>query len=73
MIVLSRYVMTFTIAPVDERDARLTVSLVYELPKHRPWRWVEQALAPLYAKWCVDAILSGTRTSLERGSTTIAP
>lgn len=65
LLVLSRYVMTFTVTNVAERVSQLTISLTYDIPRALPWRWLGRALAPLYARWCVDAILKGTRESLE--------
>lgn len=65
MLILGSYVMTFMVTATAASEARLAVDLRYTLPTARPWRWIGRALAPFYARWCVEAILSGSRQELE--------
>lgn len=56
LIVIGGYRMGFEIEPIGD-DSRVTVFIEFDLPGTKPGALLGRALAPVYAKWCVDRVI----------------
>jgi hypothetical protein len=52
LLVIGRYRMSVSIEGRNTRS-RVRVAIDYALPSARPWRWLGEALASMYARWCM--------------------
>jgi hypothetical protein len=57
--------MRVTVEPVPPSSSRLTISIVYELPRPGFWRIVGLMLARSYSRWCLRRRCGDTRRGLE--------
>lgn len=57
LLIIGQYQMTVEVTPQAE-NSLLSVSIDYELPLTNAW--LGQLFSGLYAKWCVEQMISGT-------------
>lgn len=67
LLILSHYRMGFRLAPHDA-VVQLRIAIEYDLPAKALLRWVSRPLARLYAKWCVQQMLSEARSHFSPAS-----
>lgn len=60
LIVIDHYKLGFEIVS-DKNNSRLTVFIDYELPKSAKTYLLGTLFGELYAKWCVNQMISGTK------------
>jgi len=59
LLVIGRYAMGVHITP-GGAGSDLTVFIDYELPNRWPLSWVGRLFGGMYARWCVEQMLSGS-------------
>jgi hypothetical protein len=65
LLIIASYEMCVTVEPLSSSSSRLTLSIVYELPRSAFWRIVGLLLARPYSRWCLRRMLQDTRHALE--------
>jgi Polyketide cyclase / dehydrase and lipid transport len=65
LLIIASYEMRVTVEPVPPSSSRLTISIVYELPRPGFWRIVGLMLARSYSRWCLRRRCGDTRRGLE--------
>jgi Polyketide cyclase / dehydrase and lipid transport len=65
LLIIESYAMRLIVDALSKSLARLTVSIVYELPRSAFWRIVGLLLARPYSRWCLRRMLRDTRRALE--------
>ena len=69
LVIIASYEMRVAVEPVSPSSARLTISIVYELPRSGFWRIVGLVLARAYSRWCLRRMCRDTKRVLEAPST----
>jgi hypothetical protein len=69
LVIIGSYEMRVTVEPLSPSSSRLTISIVYELPRSGFWRIVGLVLAGSYSRWCLRRMCLDTRRVLEATST----
>ena len=64
-MIIASYEMRVAVEPLSPTSARLTVSIVYELPRSAFWRIVGLLLARPYSQWCLRRMVRDARRALE--------
>lgn len=65
LVIISSYEMRLAVEPLSTSSSRLTISIVYELPRSKFWRIVGFMLARAYSRWCLRQMCRGTKRALE--------
>jgi Polyketide cyclase / dehydrase and lipid transport len=65
LLIIASYEMRVAVKPLSPTSARLTISIVYELPRSAFWRIVGLYLARPYSRWCLRRMLQDARRALE--------
>jgi len=65
LLIIASYEMRVAVEPLAPSSSRLTISILYELPRSRFWRIVGLVLARSYSHWCLREMLKGARDALE--------
>ena len=65
LLIIASYEMRAAVEPLSPTSARLTVSIVYELPRSAFWRIVGLLLARPYSQWCLRRMVQDARRALE--------
>jgi len=65
LLIIASYEMCVTVERLSPSSARLTISIVYELPRAAFWRIVGLLLARPYSRWCLRRMLQDARRALE--------
>jgi uncharacterized membrane protein len=65
LLIIASYEMRVVVDALSKASARLTVSIVYELPGSAFWRIVGLLLARPYSRWCLRRMLQDARRALE--------
>jgi hypothetical protein len=65
LLIISSYEMRLAVEPLSPPSSRLTISIVYKLPRSGFWRMVGLLLARPYSGWCLRQMLQDTRNALE--------
>jgi hypothetical protein len=63
--IIASYEMRLAIEPLSAASSRLTISIVYDLPRSAFWRIVGLLLARSYSRWCLRQMLQDVRRALE--------
>jgi hypothetical protein len=63
--IIASYEMRLAIEPLSAASSRLTISIVYDLPRPAFWRSVGLLLARSYSRWCLRQMLQDARRALE--------
>jgi hypothetical protein len=66
LFIIDQYEMGFEIDP-EGGGSHLRVWIDYDLPPAGPGRWLGAILAPAYARWCVNRMLSDGRVRFRPG------
>ncbi len=61
LLIIASYEMRAAVEPLSPTSARLTISIVYELPRSAFWRIVGLLLARPYSRWCLRRMLQDAR------------
>ena len=69
LVIIGSYEMRVTVEPLSPSSSRLTISIIYELPRSGFWRIVGLVLAGSYSRWCLRRMCLDTRRVLEAAST----
>jgi Polyketide cyclase / dehydrase and lipid transport len=72
LLIVASYEMRVAVEPLSPWSARLTISIVYELPRSGFWRIVGLVLARSYSRWCLRRMCRDTKRALEATSTVTA-
>jgi hypothetical protein len=65
LLIIASYEMRVAVESLSPSSARLTISIVYELPRSGFWRIVGFMLARPYSRWCLRRMCRDTRRALE--------
>jgi Polyketide cyclase / dehydrase and lipid transport len=65
LLIIASYEMRAAVEPLSPTSARLTISIVYELPRSGFWLIVGLLLARPYSRWCLRRMLEDARRALE--------
>jgi Polyketide cyclase / dehydrase and lipid transport len=65
LLIIASYEMRVAVEPLSPISARLTISIVYELPRSAFWRIVGLLLARPYSRWCLRRMLQDARRALD--------
>ena len=65
LLILASYEMRLAVEPLSPSSSRLTIAIVYELPRPGFWRIVGLLLARSYSRWCLRRMLQDARHALE--------
>ena len=65
LLIIASYEMRVAVDALSKSSARLTLSIVYELPRPVFWRIVGLLLARPYSRWCLRRMLQDTRHALD--------
>ena len=65
LLIIASYEMRVAVEPLPPTSVRLTISIVYKLPRSAFWRIVGQLLARPYSRWCLRRMLQDARRALE--------
>jgi hypothetical protein len=57
--------MRVAVEPLSPSSSRLTISIIYELPRSGFWRIVGLVLARSYSRWCLRRMCRDGRRALE--------
>ena len=66
LLIIAGYEMRVLVEPVSPGSARLTIGIVYDLPRASIGRLLGWALAGAYSRWCLTSMVDGTKLDLER-------
>jgi hypothetical protein len=69
LMIIASYEMRVAVEPLSSTSARLTISIVHELPRSGFWRIVGLVLARSYSRWCLRRMCRDTKRVLEDTST----
>ena len=69
LVIIGSYEMRVAVEPLSPSASRLTISIVYELPRSGFWRIVGLVLARAYSRWCLRRMCRDTKHVLEAPST----
>ena len=69
LVIIASYEMRVAVDPLSPASSRLTISIVYELPRSGFWRIVGLVLARSYSRWCLLRMCRDTKRVLEATST----
>ena len=69
LLIIASYEMRVAVEPLSPSSSRLTISIVYELPRSGFWRIVGLVLARSYSRWCLRRMCRDTKRVLEATST----
>ena len=69
LLIIDSYEMHVAVEPQSPAASRLTISIVYELPRSGFWRIVGLVLARPYGRWCLRRMCRDTKRVLEATST----
>jgi hypothetical protein len=69
LVIIASYEMRVAVEPLSPSSSRLTISIVYELPRSGFWRIVGLVLARSYSRWCLRRMCRDTKRVLEATST----
>ena len=72
LLIMSSYEMHLAVEPQLPSLSRLTISIAYELPRSRFWRFVGMLLGGSYSRWCLRRMCRDTKRTLEARSRTDA-
>ena len=65
LLIIASYEMRLAVEPLSPAASRLTIVIVYELPRSGFWRIVGFMLARSYSRWCLRRMCRDTRRALE--------
>src|SRR5262245_48493221 len=65
LLIIASYEMRLTVEALSPSSSRLTISIVYELPRSGFWRIVGLMLARPYSHWCLRQMLHDAQHALE--------
>jgi hypothetical protein len=65
LVIIASYEMRVAVAPLPPASSRLTIAIVYELPRSGFWRIVGLVLARPYGRWCLRRMCRDTKRVLE--------
>jgi polyketide cyclase/dehydrase/lipid transport protein len=65
LVIIASYEMRVAVEPLSPSSSRMTISIVYELPRSGFWRIVGLVLARSYSRWCLRGMCRDTRRVLE--------
>jgi Polyketide cyclase / dehydrase and lipid transport len=66
LLIIASYEMRVAVDPLSaSSSSRLTISIVYDLPRSGFWRIVALLLARPYSRWCLREMLKGAKLALE--------
>ena len=65
LVIIEAYEMRLAVEALSPSSSRLTISIVYELPRPRFWWIVGLLLARPYSRWCLRRMLHDARHALE--------
>jgi hypothetical protein len=65
LLIIASYEMRVAVEPLSTLSSRLTISIVYELPRSALWRIAGRLLARPYSRWCLRRMVQGARQALE--------
>jgi len=65
LLIIASYEMRLAVEPLSPSSSRLTIAIVYELPRPGFWRIVGLLLARSYSRWCLRRMLQDARHALE--------
>ena len=65
LLIIASYEMRVAVEPLSPASSRLTISIVYELPRSGFWRIVGLLLARPYSRWCLREMLNSAQHALE--------
>ena len=69
LLIIASYETRVAVEPLSPASSRLTISIVYELPRSGFWRIVGLVLARSYSRWCLRRMCRDTKRLLEATST----
>jgi hypothetical protein len=69
LLIIASDEMRVAVEPQPPASSRLTISIVYELPRSGFWRIVGLVLARSYSRWCLRRMCRDTKHVLEATST----
>jgi len=65
LLIIASYEMRVAVERLSPSATKLTISIVYDLPRSTFWRIVGLLLARPYSRWCLRRMLLDTRRALE--------
>jgi len=65
LLIIASYEMRVAVEPLSPSSSRLTISIIYELPRSGFWRIVGLVLARSYSRWCLRRMCRDARRALE--------
>ncbi len=65
LLIIASYEMRVAVERLSPSSSRLTISIVYELPRSGFWRIVGLLLARRYSRWCLRRMLQDARHAVE--------
>jgi Polyketide cyclase / dehydrase and lipid transport len=69
LVVIASYEMRVAVEPLSPSSSRMTIAIVYELPRSGFWRIVGLVLARSYSRWCLRGMCRDTKRVLEAAPT----
>jgi hypothetical protein len=69
LVIIASYDMRLAVDPLSPSSSRMTISIVYELPRSGFWRIVGLVLARSYSRWCLRRMCRDTKRVLEPAPT----